>query len=491
VVDIELDGLYRVLAELSPQAQMLVDSGGVVRYGNPSAHVLFGYDSASLPGLPLNQLISQSSGLRDLSNAPLTARRRDGYEFPVEMLTASIPTSQGPVLAIVMRDSFETQQLIDSLTSARRVAEEANETKGRFLATASHDLRQPLQSLHFLNGALRRTVSDPSGVELLEQERRELDSMSKLLNLLLNVVQLESGTIRPVSAELTVDALFGDLRRQFAASAAEKGLPLLLQITPATLRTDPTLLHQLLQNIVGNALRYTDAGSVTLRSSAPNEGRVRLEVIDTGIGIPDAVRERIFEDFYQVSGHGAGHRGGTGLGLGIVRRVARLLDIRLEVSSRLGQGTRFALAVPAAKPLEAVAAAPADRAVAAAQRGLIVLLEDESAVRQALTQYLRLDGHDVLAFESLQELDGALAGLKTSPDLLISDFHLGDGQRGTDAVDRLEARFGAPPPAIVLTGDTSVIPAETIQRRGLRLLNKPVAGQVLSAAIQELLTNGR
>lgn len=509
---VDLEGLFRPLVEASPEALLLIDHRDVVLYANPQAHALFGYSGGRLTrgDVPLSQLIPMLSFASDPAqqcgrlDAPSTAepttyqgrqtlqaRRADGTAFAVELRWGGLTKPFDGLLGLVASAASDRERLINELTVARQQAEDANALKSRFLAAASHDLRQPLQSVLFINGALRRCSTSPEMQELLEQERRGLEGLSTLLNALLDIVRLESGTLQPTVSNFALAGLFEDLHRQFAESASQKGLQLRFEPIEATLHSDPVLLQQILQNLLGNAIRYTDTGHVTLRARIDATGALAIEIDDSGVGIAVEMRQRIFEDFYQISPAGPRHRGGSGLGLGIVRRLAQLLNLPLQLDSELGVGTTVTLAVPATTQ-----AAPARGATVADTSlgtlvGRILLVEDDTAVRNALQQYLRLDGHEVVAIPTLSELERALPEWERPPDLIITDFHLGAAERGTDAITRVEAHFGIPTGAIVLTGDTSSLPERVLERHGIRLLNKPIAGHLLSSAVQESLAAQR
>jgi CheY-like chemotaxis protein len=242
----------------------------------------------------------------------------------------------------------------------------------------------------------------------------------------------------------------------------------------------------MLQNLLANALRYTDRGRVTMSCIALGSGRALIEVTDTGIGIPETVQARIFDDFFQAAARGEGHRGGAGLGLGIVRRLSRLLNIPVQVTSTVGVGTCFSLEVPLLDQPRAEVQ-ERTRTVAHHRGEKILLVEDDRSMRDALRTYLRLDDHQVHVAGSLTELDALLGTLAEPPRIIISDFHLGPTERGSDAIEKIRAYFERAIPAILLTGDTSAVPARFSNEAGIRMLNKPVDAQRLVALIDELL----
>jgi two-component system, sensor histidine kinase len=493
--------LFRDLVEFAPDALILVDSSGIILYANTHAHTLFGYEAGELSGLCVDLLIPEESRsmhaahrigyeheprLREMGNRnmPLFGVRRDGTRFRAEIRLAPVKSARGFVAAAV-RDASETMQSMSLLAAARQSAEEANEAKGRLLAAASHDLRQPMQTLRLLNGAMKRLARDPDMKDMLEQEERALNTMSELLHALLNIAKLESGTLQASITDVSLPSVFEDLRQQFAALAKLKKLELLVATPEVRVRTDHVLLCEMLQNLLANALRYTDQGQVSLSCVPSGAGRALIEVSDTGIGIPEALQARIFEDFFQATARGDGHRGGAGLGLGIVRRLSSLLNIPVQVSSVVGVGTRFSLEVAVLQQTHNDAQ---DRSSVAAHRGQTVLLvEDDRSMRDALRTYLKLDDHSVYAAGSLTELSDVLESLPRPPDIVISDFHLGPTERGSDAIARARLHFNRTIPAILLTGDTSAVPAHFSSEAGIRMLNKPIDTQHLVGLIDELL----
>jgi CheY-like chemotaxis protein len=235
-------------------------------------------------------------------------------------------------------------------------------------------------------------------------------------------------------------------------------------------------------------VRYTDSGRIALRGVLDRRGVARIEVEDSGIGIAPAMQARIFDDFFQVAPRDRTHRGGAGLGLGIVRRLAHLLSIPVRIDSTVGIGTRFTIELAASATRAALDHGPTASVTPPHSHGRrIVLVEDDQSMRQALKLYLQLDRHEVHTAGSLAELDELLDALEVSPAIVISDFHLGPHEHGSDAIERIRHRFHCTVPAILLTGDTSAVPARIVNGTGIRMLNKPVDARRLGAVIDELL----
>ena len=387
---------------------------------------------------------------------------------------------------------FENAALADGLRAQKHVAEQNNLAKSRFLAAASHDLRQPVHALGMFVGALRSHDLAPKTAELAEHMDASIASLDGLFTALLDVSRLDAGVIesRPVTLELA--PLFARIRRDLAAEAEAKGVRLIFAPTTVSLRSDPVLLERVMRNLVGNAVRYTDAGTVLVgcrRRTIKGGGKtLSLEVWDTGRGIAPDLQEVIFEEFYQVAGKTSDGGEGLGLGLAIVRRLTGLLNHPMTLWSELGVGSVFRVSVPrVAKPRRlgaelAPAPPPADPASA-----LILAIDDEAVVRRAMAELLSSWGHRVIAADGAETALAALKGKSQAamvvPDLIVCDFRLGQGQTGLQAIARLQAACGVRVPAILLTGETAPEKLREAQGGGYPLLHKPLAPGRLRAAV--------
>jgi two-component system, sensor histidine kinase len=378
----------------------------------------------------------------------------------------------------------------EALEQARDSAVRANEGKSRFLAAASHDLRQPLQAIELLNGTLRRLVTDQNAIEVLSQQDLAIDTMSRLLNALLDISKLESGAIKPAPINCTLAEIFEVLRSEFARIAADKGLVLEVEMTDDVVHTDPALLEQILRNLVSNAVRYSSEGRVRLRSLR-EAALVRIEVIDTGVGIPADELAYIYDEFYQVGVSANSTRDGYGLGLSIVQRLVKLLSLKLDVRSEVGRGSTFSLVLPAAD---------ADRSVKRHRRAIVstasesrqadesrvLLVEDNSSVRRAMCRLLGLEGYRVTPVVSLAEaLQHVEAG--NAVDLLICDYHLSGGETGTQVIAALRKILGISLRALLITGDTSSAIKQLPRDPYLRFTSKPIKVEELLALLRALL----
>ena len=376
----------------------------------------------------------------------------------------------------------------EELRAARDLANRASQAKSRFLATASHDLRQPLQTLALLNGALRRTMKDRNAMDVLLQEELAISAMSRLLNALLDISKLESGAVKPEPRDFAVAGLLEELRRDFSGMAGDKGLVLDVRASFERVHSDPSLVEQMLRNLIANAIKYTRQGCVCLSCAPAEDSRVRIEVLDTGIGIRADQLTSIFEEFYQVDMPANSSRDGYGLGLSIVQRIATLLDIGLEVRSEVGKGSSFSLLLPSATATIAEPPTPRVTSLSHARhsgRLRVLLVEDDPAVRDATRLLLNVEGYRVTAVasldEALQSLDGDI------PDILVTDYHLRGDETGTQVISAVRDALKIPLRSVLITGDTSTAVRELPRDEHLRIASKPLDADELLAMVRELL----
>ena len=378
--------------------------------------------------------------------------------------------------------------------SARHEAEVANRAKTQFFTAASHDLRQPLHAMGLFAEALRQRVAQrddqPEVAQLVNSINESVDALEELFSELLDITRIDSGGVEVHPQHFLIGDIFRKLRLHFEPSAFEKGLALRLRGGTQAVRADPLLVERILRNLVSNAIRYTNDGSVLVSCRARGEAML-LQVWDTGVGIREQERVHIFEEFYQVPNTvavTAEQRKGLGLGLAIVKRLAALMKAPLTVRSRPGHGTVFTLELPRGRmPQISAEAIPALGRTALTLAGrLVVIVEDESAVRSGLEVLLRGWGADIVAFDSVAATAAwtasvAAAGLK--PDLLIVDYRLEEGKTGVDAIKVLRTRFGAGLPAILVTGSTMSNHDHEAHLHDFHLLIKPVLANKLRAMI--------
>jgi PAS domain S-box-containing protein len=495
--------LVRSALESSPDAMVLVDGHGHILFINQQLTAIFGYDREELRGQNIELLMPERYRARHVGHRgrfaaenrlrpmgaglDLHARRKDGTEFPVEISLSPLHERGEVRVAATIRDVSDRKRVQQELTLAREAADRANQAKSRFLATASHDLRQPLQSLALLNGTLRRLVDHPDAIEALSYQDQAIEAMSRLLNALLDISKLESGAIKPEPTDFPIARVFEELRHEFTGIATNKGLRFQVADTTACACSDPSLVGQILRNLISNAVKYTRAGSVRLDSLAGPDG-IRIEVIDTGIGIPAGQLEHIYEEFYQVGVPTNSSRDGYGLGLSIVQRLVTLLGLRLEVRSEVNNGSVFCLHLPAAHaaPATATERAVPDLSTRQVYAPQLLLVEDDPAVRDATRMLLKVEGYRVLTASSLAEAQ-ARASEHPQIELLITDYHLSNDETGTQVITALRESLGRPLKAILITGDTSSAVEELQRDERLRLARKPIRAEELLTLLRSLL----
>jgi two-component system, sensor histidine kinase len=497
--------LVRSVLDALPDAMVIIDSSGSILFANRQVTEMFGHPSADLVGGPVEVLLPERFRQRHVGHRSgytsnlrvrpmgagleLFAVRKNGEEFPVEISLSPIPEGDVMLVAAAIRDVTERKRVEQALKEARREAEHANLAKSRFLATASHDLRQPLQTLGLLNGALRRMVTDTDCRDVLEQQDQAVDAMSRLLNALLDISKLESGAIKLELTDFEIAPLFEEMRREFAGIAASKGLRLSIDSPRELAHSDPALIGQVLRNLVSNAIKYTPAGSVELRCMRRDTG-LRIEVRDTGVGIAADQASLIFDEFYQVGVSPNSSRDGYGLGLSIVQRVARLLEFKIEVSSVPGIGSVFAFELPSARHAGALAAAPSPRVAPDGAGGgafQLLLVEDEPGVRKAMRMLLKIEGYRITTAASADEALACLGSEGADFDLVITDYHLEGGRTGTEVIAAARKILGSGLKAILVTGDTSSAVRELQADAHLRITSKPINSDEFLELVRTLL----
>ena len=374
-----------------------------------------------------------------------------------------------------IRLRFENLELIDELREQKRVAEEANVAKSRFLAAASHDLRQPLHALGFFADAMREHTSSDEGKRVAGQMRRSLDSMEEMFGALLDVSRLDAGIVEPRVVTMALAPLLDRVRSEFEPLARQKGLSLVARPTRALVRSDAALLERVIRNLVANALRYTERGGVVVGCRRKADA-IRIEVWDSGRGIPEDKYPEIFQEFSQLENPERDRRKGLGLGLAIVDRLTRLLDHRIELQSRVGRGTVFRVTVPRGRADDLLPEALAEPAAfdGDVAHALVLLIDDEIDVREGMESLLTRWLCDVVAASSGAQMLAQVAGLDRLPDLIISDYRLRGEETGIQVVARLREEFNADIPALIVTGDTGPDRLREAQASGLHILHKPL-----------------
>ncbi len=397
-----------------------------------------------------------------------------------------------------VRRRYENVDLIAQLTeqkvaaeAARSEADRANLMKTRFLAAASHDLRQPMHALGLFSDSLRRRIVEPGQRALADRVCESVRVLERTFDALLDISRLDAGIVQAKPEAFLLQPLIERVIEDCRAEALAKGIALRAVRTRLAARSDPVLVERIVRNLVSNAVRYTERGKV-LVGCRSRGASVRIEVWDTGIGIAPDKRERIFDEFYRAAERDRPE--GLGLGLAIVRRVARLLQVELTVESTPGRGSVFRFLLPQCDSdgVERVRAEPATAPALGSLRDAVVLvIDDDGAVLEAMAETLGQRGARVVTAKSLAHALDRLPECERYPDAIVSDFRLGDEHNGVDAVGRIRRELGIDVPGMIVTGDTAPRCLRFIQASGLRYLPKPIMPDRLLAELQSLLEAAR
>ncbi|WP_109107028.1 PAS domain S-box protein [Azospirillum sp. TSO35-2] len=480
---------FRALVEHAPQKMWVNRPDGTLEFVNAAFRTYTGRETDEVSRMedlhPDDRERIQAARARAIAAGEaheyeLRLRRADGaYRWH---LSRTHPVRQGGRIVAWFGGSMD----IDEIHRAREAAEEADRSKNRFLAAASHDLRQPLQSILLFAEALRPHLADATGRERLDRLQHGLDVLKSLLDGLLDISRLDAGIVAPQVEEFRVSDVLGPLDDAYAPIAHGKGLEWQVMPCGATVRSDRVLLGRMLRNLVENAIRYTESGRVLIDCTVQGD-RLRIEVRDTGCGIPADQLGRIFEEFHQVGNPERDRAQGLGLGLAIVRRLSKLLDHPVDVRSCPGGGSLFSVAVPyAAMSAEPAALPPAKPApVNGAHQRLAVVVDDDVIVLMGLEAMLREWGYEVLAADSTDRALERLTKAGRRPDVLIVDYRLRGGRIGTEAVVRIRAMYDRNIPGIIVTGEIGAEPQSDAVAHGLGLLHKPVTPRLLEAALAQ------
>ncbi len=481
---------FRHLLQAAPDAMIIVDADGRIAIANDQSESMFGYARDELLGQPIEKLLPagvrqrhethRKNFIKDPRLRPmgmgmeLYARRADGSEFPVEISLSPVRSASGTFVSSVIRDVTDRKQMEAELIEARTVAERAHKANTAFLAAASHDLRQPVQALSLLNGALRRTVKDELAQEMIASQQHSLDAMTNLLNSLLDISRLDAGAVTPELENFPVRRLIDRLSAEFSRQARQKELAFTAKPNGTVIRSDPNLLSEIIQNLVSNAIRYTERGQVELDLHKVDD-KLSIDVRDTGIGIPSAELNEIFREFHQLKTSQASNEG-FGLGLAIVSRLAELLGHEIVVTSEVGIGSCFSVLVPIVT--EHPGTSPEKAADNTGSHpnagGVVMLIEDDRNVSSAWSLLLKAEGYRVRIAETADEAYAVAAELAAPPVLIVSDYHLLDGSNGVDAVERVRRHFEAELPAFIVSGDTSKVVDDAKRLQNCVIMSKPI-----------------
>lgn len=492
----------RQLLDSSADAMIVINADGEMVLVNTQTEVLFDYPRDALLGNSVDMLLPERFRAthphhrNTFFNAPrvrpmgqnhtaLYGKKRNGEEFQLEISLSPVQTANGLLVSSAIRDISDHVEIERELAAAKEMAERANTSKSRFLAAASHDLRQPLQSMGLYLSVLSDIPDRVKQQEVIGNMRQSLGTMSELLNALLDISMFESGQIvadiRDVHLHEIIAPVIIDNRQQ----AQQKGLLLETIGDDFVVHSDPALLKRIIENLVSNAVRYTERGRITIECQCNND-IARISVTDTGIGIPEESLHNIFQEHYQLENKLRERRQGLGLGLFIVEHIATLLDHPITVSSTVGKGSSFTLQVPlgSSQPAQQTPASISHPYTEDSHNPSILFVDDDQSVLDAATLLLESLGATV---HSAQNGDEALAHLQAGicPDLLVSDYRL-PNYNGIEVVRRIREAMKNDLPVIIMTGDTSAQEIKAANLDNCTLLHKPVDGDKLISLMYSL-----
>ena len=482
-------------------ATLFLDTKLSIRFFTPATKLLFKVIPGDI-GRPLADLSSLAADGALPTDAHTVLRTLEPIEREIEAHAGAwyvrrvMPyrTLEGGVEGVVITfvDITERRQTAEALEVAKRQAQLANAAKSRFLAAASHDLRQPLQTLALLQGLLAKTLKGEKAQKLITRFDETLSAMSAMLNALLDINEIEAGTVRAEMVTFPLRDLFDRLREEFGYRAQSQRLELRVVPCSLSIRSDPVLLEQIIRNLLSNALKYTEHGKVLLGSRRRN-GKLSVEIWDTGVGIPEGELQAIFEEYHQLDNAARERSRGLGLGLSIVKRLGILLDHRIRVHSRLGKGSVFSVEVMlppngAGPQVASLRRGKIGRPVENVHRtGTILVIEDDPEVRELLDLLLKDEGHRAETAPDGAAALELVARERVRPDLILADYNLPNSMNGLEIAAKLRERLHRQIPVIILTGDISTGTLRDIALQDCIQLNKPVKLKELTQIIQRLL----
>ena len=377
---------------------------------------------------------------------------------------------------------FENLDLIEQLQLQKEQAEKANKAKSKFMAAASHDLRQPLYALSLFTSVLDETIQDSKGKNVVAQINASVHSLTNLFDKLLDISQLDAGVIRVNKQDFSLRKIFDRLMQAFNPLATQKGLTIEWPQDYLGAHSEPELLEQVLRNYLSNAIKYTPQGVIKV-TCENYDGLITITVSDTGIGISEQALDNVYEEFYQVDNIEREREKGLGLGLSIVQRTAKLLGHDIAVSSTLGKGSAFSISVEQAKTVIVESQPTADLPTLEQYKSsaLVLVIDNEADIREVLNNVLQLWGYQVITAASLDDAQKQLTSKNKQPDIIISDYRLKGGNTGVHAIKALHETYDKPIPALIITGDIAVGPLLDIDKSDFQVLFKPVAPMKLRA----------
>lgn len=383
-----------------------------------------------------------------------------------------------------LRLRFHNLDLIEKLKQQKEHAENANQAKSKFLAAASHDLRQPLHALTLFSSALQDSLEDKQkSFELAEQINASVDTLQQLFNVLLDISRLDAGTLVCEKEHFSSKQLFHTLKNDFTPLAIDKGLRLEWDCPDVILYSDPTLLQLIIRNLISNALNYTHTGGIKVVLRELHE-QVCIDIIDTGIGIPSTEQTRVFDEFVQLHNPERDRNKGLGLGLSIVKRVGNLIDSELTLQSKINEGSIFSVSVKKGERHKVASQVVEKPMTEATDSAHILVIDDEVAILNATTALLQSWGYNILVAGDIAQAKSILKHHNVKPNCIIADFRLRENVTGLDAVQAIRELYKENIPALIVSGDIAPECLKLIKSSGLDILHKPVQPARLRSFLQ-------
>ena len=495
----------RAILETAVDSIISIDRRGNILSANPATARMFGYAPEEMLGRNISMLMPEPYASRHdgyLSHYRKTGerhvigigrevegRRKDGSTFPMELSVGEAVVDGRQVFTGIVRDVSARKKAEAELLTAKEQAERATLSQSRFLAAASHDLRQPVQALGLFASALAAKLKGAPAMALLDDMKGSVDALTMLLDAMLDVSRLDAGIVSPHVTVFALDTLTERLAADFRPLAEQKDLELRLVPCSAVVRSDPTLLYRVLQNLLANAVRFTSQGKILLGCRRHGK-KLRISVLDTGIGIPGHLQGDIFKEFFQIGNPERDRTKGLGLGLAIVQRLSHLLHTPVSLCSEPDHGSSFTIEVPLVgfnRTTNVVSLRPAVVEPVAPGKGLIFIIDDEPTVLKGLRLAIEDWGYTVLTARTELETMSILTKSRQAPDLVIADYRLRSICNGAQVVTEIRQLFNRSIPGILITGDTAPERIRDAHACGLKLMHKPITAADLRVAILDSL----
>jgi PAS domain S-box-containing protein len=490
-------GLHRVLMS-APDPTLIVDGTGTILFASSQIEPVFGYEPGELVRTKIEALIPKRFHQRHPSlfsayfSAPtprpmgagleLYAQRKDGTEFPVEISLSPVSAGSDGYVICAIRDVTERRKMEAELRAAKTEAERANAVKSRFLAAASHDLRQPLQACSVYLSLLKKQATSSEQQEACAKMRTPLEGMAGILDALLDISMLDSGMIEPKRSDFALGSVIARVIADLTPLAEQKKISLEYTDTGIVVNSDPALLERILENLVSNAVRYTNHGRVQV-SAAADTNVARISVTDTGIGIPPEALDKIFDEYFQYDNPARNSKKGLGLGLAVVKRLSGLLGHPISVNSAIGYGSTFTVELPSMIGTAVLHETPVTALSKDRQKVTVLFVDDDSAVVDSLRLFFAVASIEARSAMNGDEAVAHIVG-GFRPDVIISDYRL-PNENGLTVLARVRDALRLETPAILMSGDTSLRHIEAQNVPKVVVVQKPFDADELLALIEE------